>query len=355
MSSAASVAAGICGARKAWLAAMPVFFVLALGGCVSSEEAWQRKPFATEQFGRIPVMEDGELISMKVFARQTLKQFSGRSSIGRKPAIDWLGAVLFDPGSVRGEKVFLVKHRETRALLGLVPSQRRVSFGELEPVLSRLVVLTGSIPSEENGRTPLEQDLLRLRANAIRYMALTHAFEFCRPTGAFSSMSAQNVQLLNLSDDPSEWTFLEGLSALPRIRLAVEDFGTNLNDMTDDEQELLQLAVEILSMIRVYRNGVLAGVPVRMTGEEVWLTPFDALMLSDMDIVLAGAVNALADMSGAYLNGEQDKFDAAVEQFLVITDVASGSEVKRISYRDQRLLLDFLKRAERLYAFSFAA
>ena len=85
------------------------------------------------------ILENGRQKPLDTFARNLLKQFSGRSTLSGQEASAWLARVLFTPGDTLDDRIFLVNHPDVPAALDL-PGQgrQRYSFRQIQPNLAAL-------------------------------------------------------------------------------------------------------------------------------------------------------------------------------------------------------------------------
>jgi ABC-type transport system involved in cytochrome c biogenesis permease subunit len=165
------------GKRKvAWLLA--VMFILP--ALVIADGAFLRP------FKRMLILENGRQKPIDTFARNLLKQFSGRSAFSGQDASAWLARVLFTPGQTLDDKIFLLNHPDVPAALG-IPGQgrQRCSFLQLSPGLERLQQLAMQAEQlDEQSRSAVENEIMRLAVNTHAYIRLLNAFNFTSDPGA---------------------------------------------------------------------------------------------------------------------------------------------------------------------------
>jgi ABC-type transport system involved in cytochrome c biogenesis permease subunit len=135
-----------------------------------------------EPFRRLVILEQGRKKPLDTFARNLLKQFSGRSTLDGRDASAWLARALFSPQSTLDDKIFLVERPDVLASLGLEGEGRgRYSFAELRPGLDKLHELAFQYAGRGGG---VESETMRLFYNISAYYGLLNAFSFARPEGA---------------------------------------------------------------------------------------------------------------------------------------------------------------------------
>jgi len=155
--------------------------ILACGFLAASVLPAAPSPLAP--FRRLVVLEQGRKKPMDTFARNLLKQLSGRSALEGRDASSWLARVLFTPQATTDDKIFLIDQPEVLSGLGLEGEGRgRYSFAELRPGLDKLHELAfQSARRGESGSERVESGFLRLFYNISAYYGLLHAFSFARP------------------------------------------------------------------------------------------------------------------------------------------------------------------------------
>ena len=158
-----------------------------------------------EPFRRILILENGRQKPLDTFARNLLKQFSGRSTLSGLDASDWLARVLFTPGQTLDDKVFLINNPDVPAALG-IPGQgrQRYSFTQIRSALDRLRRLAmQSAELDDKSRSAVENEILRLYVNANIYYSLLNAFNFAfRPGSDLLELEAGAAPILAIIPPP---------------------------------------------------------------------------------------------------------------------------------------------------------
>jgi ABC-type transport system involved in cytochrome c biogenesis permease subunit len=134
-------------------------------------------------FRRMLIQENGRQKPLDTFARNLLKQFSGRSALHGQEASAWLVRVLFTPGQTLDDKIFLVNNPDVPAALG-IPGQgrQRYSFLQIDAAADRLQQLAmQSVQTDEKSRSAVENEITRLYVNTTIYYTLLNAFNFTSP------------------------------------------------------------------------------------------------------------------------------------------------------------------------------
>ncbi|MEI6613268.1 MAG: cytochrome c biogenesis protein CcsA [Chrysiogenales bacterium] len=159
-------------------------------------------------FKRMLILENGRQKPMDTFARNLLKQFSGRSSLSGQDAGAWLARVLFVPGETLSEQIFLVNHPDVPAALG-IPSQgrQRFSFIQINSAADKLQQLAMQAAQlDEKNRSAVENEILRLYVNTSIYTSLLNAFSFTlSPEYGFPESKAAAAPILAIMPLPDAW------------------------------------------------------------------------------------------------------------------------------------------------------
>jgi len=129
-------------------------------------------------FQRLVVLEEGRKKPLDTFARNLLKQFSGRASLAGMSASAWLARVFFTPEKTFDDKIFLVNQPDVLAAMGVEGEGRgRFSFSRLRPGLGRLHELAFQYANlQDSGKGRFENETLRLFYNVSAYYNLLEAF-----------------------------------------------------------------------------------------------------------------------------------------------------------------------------------
>jgi ABC-type transport system involved in cytochrome c biogenesis permease subunit len=156
-------------------------------------------------FKRMLILENGRQKPMDTFARNLLKQFSGRSNLSGRDASAWLARVLFVPGETLSEQIFLVNHPDVPAALG-IPGQarQRFSFMQINSAADRLQQLAMQAAQlDEKNRSAVENEILRLYVNTNIYASLLNAFGFAqKPESGFPEPEAAAAPILAIMPLP---------------------------------------------------------------------------------------------------------------------------------------------------------
>lgn len=194
-------------------------------------------PASIEPFQRLVILDQGRIKPMDTFARNLLKQFSGRSSQGGMDAAAWLARVFFNPTETHDDRIFLVNHPDVLSAIGMLAQGRgRYSFRQLQPHLGELHDLAVQATRQNDGKlSGVEREIVRLFYNVSAYYHLTRAFYFAR-SGAPDSPAAGMEPLVPAivpleAGDALVW--LSPGAARSRAGQMSEAIGRELSSLTD--------------------------------------------------------------------------------------------------------------------------
>lgn len=311
-------------------------------------------------FQEIPVLSEGRIKPLDTYARALLLQFSGRSSFARKPAVEWLGKVLFAPALTYDDKVFLINNPEVAAALKIEPeSKRRYSFSQLDPGLEKLeelAILADKI--EEKNRSVVEREILRLYQNLIMYVRHTEVLSFAFPSSEFQITDKEIIRQLNLPARQEVFSFYDIASKADILQAKTQRLHeSNRDQWSGQDKDFLRLMTNLYQWSMSYRDLPFDVVPTSKSGRESWLSPQDAINNEFHDEAVRREVGLLRDMAVHYWNGEQIPFDLAARSLKnsVVMRVG-GKEGKAVSKIPLELFYnkaDFFLWAKLLYGLAF--
>ncbi len=180
-------------------------------------------PSFIEPFQRLLILDQGRIKPMDTYARNLLKQFSGRSTLDGMDAATWLARVIFSPGTeAYDDALFLVNHPDALPALGMpIHGRGRYSFRQLQPHLGRLQKLASQISRREEGEpSGVESEIIRLFYSVSIFSHLANAFGFYWSGGGPSQAAMTGAAIPAIfpvgRDESQEW--LSPASAYSRFR-----------------------------------------------------------------------------------------------------------------------------------------
>ena len=296
------------------------WFAGSLGACWAQEE--QTSGFAPrveslEAFAHMPVLYEGRKMPLDTFARYVLFQFSGRHTIGKKPAIDWLARLLFVPRQTVEDKIFLINHPDIPRALGVSEAKRRrYSFSQISPSLERLRELAmAAVNIEKEHRSVVDNELIRVYSNLNTYMGLSHSFQFDVPRKDFP-LDNEVRAYLGVDADTDALSFLQLFNRLKKIREVVEPLQEkDQAEWSALEKSLFDLSVQLFQLTQQGQDMLPTFIPVQAGGEEVWISTWEAVPFIHRVEAIREHITTLTQLHAAYLAGQQLEFDMAARAF----------------------------------------
>jgi ABC-type transport system involved in cytochrome c biogenesis permease subunit len=276
-----------------------------------------------DQLRQVVILEQGRKKPLDTYAQNILKQFSGQSTFQKKPAIEWLARVLFTPEATYEDKVFLVTNPEVLDSMGVTregKARDRYSFSQLKPGLAQLHQLAFKVSRvKDQDRSFIENEIIALYSKLYLYQQLLVSFEFLFPRPAFAVTHAETLDALELPREKRELSFLMLAEKKAKIQAIMTSLqGKNQEEWSDVEKEIAELSRRLDQGTELYRDLPLTIIPFYTeTGEEKWSSPWDiALPLVRAEgAPLPKSLILIRDFCNAYLDGDQQKFDTAVQDF----------------------------------------
>ena len=296
---------------------------------------------------RFVVVEGGRPMPLDSYARITLLRLSGRRSLDRRPAIEWLARVLFTPNETHEDEIFLVDNPEVLDAMGLAERGRgRYSLSFLLPGAPELERLAqeAALISEES-RTSVEREILRLWNNVGLFANLLSSFAFTYPHRDFQVDDAGVAELLGLPG-AGTYSYLDIALRRDELRAAATAAGAAhaaSGAFGRSDGLLLRLSQALAAW-----QGNFTGVPLPIiplagagAGDARWLSPWEALdgqQTAGLGAAQLQALEtellALRDLQVAYLEGRGVRFGLAARQFTDSVQRRIGSE---LDLKDPRL------------------
>ncbi|HEY8240349.1 MAG TPA: hypothetical protein VIH35_02835, partial [Kiritimatiellia bacterium] len=333
---------------RALIAAVLLAAACAADAAVTSLAVWQH----------VPVLENGRIMPMDSYARQTLLTLSGKSTFDRKPAIDWLTRVLFTPEETYGDVVFLVNNPEVIEALGIPAEGRgRYSYRQLEPVLETIMRLARSAAAlEDEARSPVEKELLQLYHNVNDYKLLVDGFAFAVPRPEYNVTEANlraDLELPALPDGISYYDVQRSLAKLNELRQ--EARRVPAGERTAYQQQADYLFDIFRAAHRHRSSGMPAIIPAENESVTSWLGPSDIAYSGAQAESFREPLDALADAAGAFRAGRQLEFDMAARRFMALVgkQILNPDVLRNLRREVVYNRSDAFYRAELLYGLAF--
>ncbi|MCP5048193.1 MAG: cytochrome c biogenesis protein CcsA [bacterium] len=292
---------------------------------------------------RVVILEHGRKKPLDTFAQNLLKQFSARSKLNKRPAIEWLARVIFTPDLAHDDKVFLVTNAEVLDSVGLErhgESRDRYSFNHLKPGLTRLRQLAIEVNKiEPNSRGLIDNELFSLYNKLYIYQQLSASFQFLLPHSDFAITNSEVAKVLGLPENRGDFCLFDIYEKKSRV-LELLDAAQKKPpaELTEVEKTIVELSRRMMGWANFYRDLPLTIVPgttvIRGQEEEKWLSPSDLLdPKRGNDDGVAKALPLMRDFVRAYRVKDQEQFNTAVAAFdrMMLEEAGENIREKAVS------------------------
>ncbi len=289
-----------------------------------------------ELFKHIPVLDAGRIKPLDTFARNILLQFSGKDTYDRRPAIEWFARLLFAPGAVKDDKVFLINNPDIATALGIEPdTHRRYSFAQLQKSAGKLFGLADAARHiEQKQRSIVEAELIRVYDNLEAYAGLTEVMAFSFPHDDFTVQSSDSIRSFNY---PSEITQLSFLDVALHAKELHDQTSSLVNkteaSLTASDKDLMKLLRSFVSWSSMGSSSSFALIP-HSEHPAVWISPFEAILKDFKSDETKSMLSLWQNMAAAFWNGDQVQFDIEIRRYLEIV-------AHRLDVKDQKKLDTF--------------
>ncbi|MBP9853296.1 MAG: cytochrome c biogenesis protein CcsA [Candidatus Omnitrophica bacterium] len=323
------------------------YFLMIFFVSITSWSADQVCPIAKgvsslKEFQHILILDHGRVKPLDTYARSILVQFSGRGTFNKKPAINWLTMVLFDPGRARENQIFLINNPQIVESLGIEPDKhRRYTFSQLEEkfeTLQRLAHAASEIDSKE--RDIVEAELIRVYENIKLYSNLSISFAFVLSHPDFTVTDAELKNMMGLGERADVFSYLDiALNADVLQKLTVPLQRLDQSKWSSQQQEVVVLAANLLKWSMIYKGMPLQIIPSYTKGDENWYSPWDIMTTGLRDASGRKELISFQKMMVDYWDGRGLDFDLNVKAYRGLLKARSDDSYdKRIGLANLELL-----------------
>ncbi len=320
--------------------------------------------FASQEFGRLPIVANGRYQPLDSLARNSLLQLREKQTANLEPwkdnsahpkiipAIDWLMAMLMNPELADTWPVIRIDHPELVGLLALPGGAdaekqtdgKHFSWNAMKEKIGVLMDESrraGKIDSSK--RTPYEQAVIRLATTIGNYARLQNAME-PHPsivTALLKSDPSQNAQMfLKLVDETHPPDVKDWRAELAKFRENRERelaaFENAQGKRPFDEAAFDSFKQNMVRFEAMGMEGQPMLIPPATAGDDGkdgWQRTGDALMAAaqhaDPGTPVPPALGYYADMATAYREGQPEAFNAALERFRGVLSTQFEPQLKK--------------------------
>ncbi len=136
-----------------------------------------------DEFGKIPILNEGRVKPLDTFARVHLLLFYEKSSLGDISAIEWLAELIFSKEKAFSRNIFRLRNTEVLKALNIQVKLKGVySFYELSLSLKKILPQIGKmIQVEPELRTPSQIQLINLYKKVMIYYEIGKSLSLLDP------------------------------------------------------------------------------------------------------------------------------------------------------------------------------
>ena len=326
--------------KKYFINLLISFFVI--NGAFSTETiaSTQKEKISVKQFGTITVLESGRRKPFDTYARNKLMQFSGKQKNNGSSALTWLVRVLFDPLKADNDLIFLINSPDIADALGIAPRvKRRYNFSELQNVSEKLNSLSETVMKKDRTDwTSFDKEIILTRHNFQDYLLLRSLFSFIEPHHHLQITDSTLSVQLGLSQNVP-LSYLQLLYKGSKLANPMQEIkNKNVDSLTSYEISVVMMTKSMYEMEKSIGNPQPYIIPeISTEGGEKWFSLWGLLNQYHTDAMTSKSMNLMFSMREAYLMGNQQSFDEAVQQYRDLVSTTFSDNKIKIS--DPRLEL----------------
>ncbi|MCF8495086.1 MAG: cytochrome c biogenesis protein CcsA [Alphaproteobacteria bacterium] len=295
-----------------------LLFLLAILFLLPFPAAAQERPDLSD-FQRLPIVHEGRVQPLDSFARLYLKQISGRETLDKLSAVQWLAETVFTPEIAAEKPVFRVVDKFLKERLKLNERRKLFSLRDLEEGLQITAPQIQELLQSDPGRLTAEQQgLMDLHEKVVSFLQILRSLSLIHPLAV---ELPEKYRALSGAPPYSYESLLTLKAPMEKdLRALVARKGDNPELYTGEEKKLTLLAYN-LDLIRDAARGnqLLRILPAGLAGEE-WVAPWALLESGQGSPASASYFILWKDMAAAYRSGNHREFEkAAVKARVFIT------------------------------------
>jgi ABC-type transport system involved in cytochrome c biogenesis permease subunit len=301
---------------------MKTITTILTGLLLLANAASAKEDFDLSELASLPILHEGRVKPLDTFARATLLRINSKSTHGRKPkmsATEWMARVLFAPTATRDDKVFRINSFEVVDAMGVEQEERfRYSFNSMQAGLEKLhEAANGAFQKEEDQRTPMEAELIRVYHNVLTYLALVDSLGFATEHPDFSVHDEEARKLLGMPEGKQAFSYIELQAHGKTIAEHMDSLqGNDSANWTRTQYQIFGLAQSLYrwgQRLSQDRSSLHIIPPAEGEGD-AWSTPGAILGQRDPELQKQ-FVDPLIRASAAYAARDQAEFDSAIREF----------------------------------------
>jgi ABC-type transport system involved in cytochrome c biogenesis permease subunit len=135
----------------------------------------QKNDFNYDNFAKLPILQDGLVVSLDNFAKRELQRYLGEDHEKSTAAINWLALVLFAPDKSYDLAFFKIKNKEVRATLGL-QEKEFYNFREISKAINKNFSLLSKLEKRSDAELSfIERELIEIYFHNLRFFQLSRS------------------------------------------------------------------------------------------------------------------------------------------------------------------------------------
>lgn len=264
----------------------------------------------------LPVMHEGRIKPFDTFARVHLLAMTGKSSLGKMKASEWLLLVLLDPTALNTTRLFQITNPDLISSLKLNRDvSNRYSFLEVFPRIQENIEQIRTVADiAPDKRTAEQTQLMRLQAIVGRYYELAGSLQAILPR--FKIHDAQLAEELNVTNG-IEYNFLEFSSLVGRVRdlVAAMPAERAYSSLESRDRNLLEIAASYQELESWSMSPIFRVIPPQWqsSGEE-WISIWNSVERGEGSPKTAEYLMAWKNLGGAYAVRDAGAFSKALTE-----------------------------------------
>ncbi|MEN8153361.1 MAG: cytochrome c biogenesis protein CcsA [Acidobacteriota bacterium] len=294
---------------------LPIVLISLLTPFLSGNSDSENK-ISLDEFKKIVILENGRKKPLDTFAKNILKQFSGKSKLNNKSAIQWFADLLFSPEKSHEDKIFLINNPEVLTSMGIQDKggRGRFSYHELSSTSSKLREMAiAASRIKDPKRSIVENEIIALYNKIYIYHKLLGTFYFSFPSKDFIIKNKNVKENLSLSENSENFTFFDIASKADEIKIIRSK---NFDSQTDTEREILNLVNKMEQWSKFYRDQPVTIIPNIKAGKETWESPWDSLIKTfNYNKPPSAELNIISQFINAYRSHNSELFNSKIKEF----------------------------------------
>ncbi|PIR24984.1 MAG: hypothetical protein COX62_02350 [Deltaproteobacteria bacterium CG_4_10_14_0_2_um_filter_43_8] len=284
------------------------FFIFLSSFCfsASAENLPAHNRFDYSFIAQVPVLHEGRVKPLDTFARANLLYFSGKSSLQKKSATEWLAHLFFRENEGDDERIFSVLNPDVLVILGLGANPKHLyTFNEVSAALKNILKTVEELhQKKKEDRTPAQNQIVDLYFKTIHYYDLKRSFSlFFTP---FLIHTKEVASFLKLEQE-KPYSYFDLLPLRHLLESEVKKIAKkDLARLSEREIEITSLAYGLSIFDQDVRSKLLRIIPPQWAnGDQNWLSPWQVLSKNQGSPESAAYLSLWKNARNAYANNQE--------------------------------------------------